>query len=86
MEEMETISGNLRLDMKRLQMPGTFVTVMCPNCKVGIEIEMIDQIEYPDEHEQNVGCYCPKCDEEISREIKIKSVIVTLEVGDAKIV
>ena len=84
---MEQITGRLDISgIKRMQMPETTILIKCPKCGTVMDIPLVDQLYYPDEGECQVAFECEKCDIEIERKIDIVSVIVTLDIHDAKIV
>jgi DNA-directed RNA polymerase subunit M/transcription elongation factor TFIIS len=58
------ITGKVNSNEKRLQMPGTFVTMKCPKCGEEYELEMVDHIMYPGADEPH--CFygeCEKCED-----------------------
>jgi phage FluMu protein Com len=81
---MKQITGKLRLDMKRMQMPGTFVPIKCPKCGTVTQVEIIDQIEYPGDEDEShtIGMQCCVCDAEVECDVDIVSVVVTLNVHE----
>jgi len=81
---METVTGSLDITdtAKWFDMTGNLTFVKCPKCGVVMCQELVDVFEYPGEGDLEVGCYCEGCDIELGRQVKIKSVIVTLEVDD----
>lgn len=86
--KMERITGNVDLSsIKRLQLPNLTIDIKCPRCGEEMDIPLIDQIYYPgDSREQHsVAFECDNCGE-VEREIKIVSVIATLDVGESKII
>lgn len=58
------ITGKVDSGEKRLQMPGTFVEMKCPECGDSWQMEMIDQIYYPGDDSEDRKFYgeCEKCD------------------------
>lgn len=80
---MKTITGNLDLrSMKRFQIPGTFIDMKCLGCGENYQIEMIDQIEYPDDNDHFISVECEECGAITERKIDIDSVIVTLKIHE----
>ena len=87
---MERITGELDVsDIKRFQMPETIIEIRCPKCGDVMEIEMTDQIYYPEDPPDDghsIAFECEKCGIEVARRIDIVSVIVTLDVHDQETV
>ena len=69
------IIGRVDSSEKRLQMPNTFVKMKCPKCGDEWDMEMIDQIYYPDDEseDRSFSGYCEKCeiDWEIPYQIEV---------------
>ncbi len=60
--KMEII-GKVDTDEKRLQMPGTFITLKCPQCETEYKLELVDQIHYPCSDEKHIFYgECEKCE------------------------
>ena len=62
------IIGKVDSGEKRLQMPGTFVTMKCPECGHKEQIEIIDRIYYPNDDNEirEFGIECEKCETEFT--------------------
>jgi len=77
---MKLITGKLKLsDTKRVQIPNTFIDVTCSVCGVVHPVELVDQIEYPEEGETH-SVYHECCDVETEVEFTLEcTVIITLK-------
>ena len=68
------ITGKVDSGEKRLQMPGTFIKMKCPDCGHEDKLELVDQIYYPGDDDDN-RCFaieCKKCEVEFDLPYRIE--------------
>jgi len=63
----------MRIDLKRLYIPGTILSDTCPKCKIENNVDLADQyLSYPKANEPyDYGFYCSECSHEWNRKILV---------------